>query len=90
MRYYVLEISDGDNKIKGVSVSTFADENKTDEQNKFDAIASANQKLATAKSPLYKTDLVVVVDENGGIVDDRKLKNPYWVEPIPVVEEVTE
>jgi len=81
MKYYVLEIAEGDAKIKGVSVGTFADETKTDAQNKFDAIESANQRLATAKSDLYKSDLVIVIDENGGFVDDRKLNNPYWVEP---------
>lgn len=80
MKYFVLEIADGDVKIKGVSVGTFADENKTDEQNKFDAIESANQRLATAKSVLYKSALVVVVDENGGIIDDRKINNPYYSE----------
>lgn len=81
MKYYVLEIAEGDAKIKGTSVSTFGDAEKTDEQNKFDAIASANQKLATSKSNLYKSDLVLIIDENGGIIDDRKLLNPYWKEP---------
>lgn len=78
MKYYVLEIAEGDEKIKGISASTFSDDEKTDEQNRFDAIASANQKLATSKSNLYKSDLVLVIDENGGIIDNRKLNNPYW------------
>lgn len=60
MLYYLLEISKGDEKVAGSAVYTY--------NSKKEAIANYHSKLGTAmKSPLYTSELVMVVDENGGV-----------------------
>lgn len=56
--FYVIEIATGDKKIEGKAVYEYTTKNE--------AIASYHQKLATAmNSDLYKSDLIMVIDDNG-------------------------
>lgn len=60
MKYYVVEIADGDSKIKGKGIYEY--------DNLTDAKASFHKKLGVAMgSELYTEDLVMVIDSNGGI-----------------------
>ena len=60
MKYYVIEISEGDTKIAGKGVYEYADRNK--------AIASFHKKMGTAMdSELYTYEFVMVVNSAGGI-----------------------
>ena len=70
MNYYVLEVSNGDSRIKGKAVYEYATYNE--------AVATFHQKLATAmKSDLYTSELVVVMDETG-----RVFKTERYVAPV--------
>lgn len=65
MKYYVLEIAEGDSKISGKGVYEYATLNE--------AKASFHKKLGTAMaSALYTSDLVMVIDSNGGIYASEK------------------
>ena len=67
MKFYVLEITEGDSKITGKAVYEYETLN--------DAIAEFHKKLGTAmSSELYNTSLVMVVDSCGGIH-----KSEYYV-----------
>lgn len=60
MKFYVVEIADGDAKIKGKGIYEYDALNN--------AKASFHKKLGTAMaSNLYTEDLVMVIDSNGGI-----------------------
>lgn len=60
MKYYLLEIAEGDSKIAGPGVYTYEDLTS--------AIAAFHKKMGTAMgSELYTADLILVVDENGAI-----------------------
>lgn len=61
MNYYVIEISTGDEKIKGKGIYEYATERE--------AVAAFHTKLGTAmKSPLFESELVMVVNKFGYIV----------------------
>lgn len=58
MKFYVIEIAEGDAKIKGKAVYEYATKNE--------AIASFHKKLGVAmNSELYTSDLVMVIDSDG-------------------------
>lgn len=60
MKFYVIEIADGDAKIKGKSIYEY--------ENKTDALAMFHKKLGTAmSSELYTTEQIICVDENNNI-----------------------
>jgi len=60
MLYYVIEIAEGDSKIAGKGIYTYATQRE--------ALASYHSKLGVAmKSDLYTADLVMVIDANGGV-----------------------
>lgn len=66
MKYYVIEISTGDEKIAGKGVYEYEDKNA--------AIASFHSKIGTAmKSSMYTTHLIMVVDQYGGVQASN-----YW------------
>lgn len=79
MKYYVVEIANGDKKISGKGVYEY--------DSMHDAIASFHQKLGTAmKSELYVDDLVMVIDEVGAVYKLEKVSGKY----VEAAEEVTE
>jgi len=58
--YYVIEIAEGDSKIAVKGIYTYATQRE--------ALASFHSKLGVAmKSDLYTSDLVMVIDSNGGV-----------------------
>lgn len=60
MKYYVIEVSNGDDRIKGKAVYEYNTVNE--------AVATFHQKLATAmKSELYTSELVMVINETGRV-----------------------
>lgn len=61
MKYYVIEIADGDAKIKGKSIYEYDDKTK--------ALASYHKKLGTAMdSELYTSEQIICVDSDNGIL----------------------
>lgn len=61
MNYYVIEIADGDDKIKGKGIYSY--------DNERDALASFHKKLGVAmSSDLYTSDLVMVINESGVVI----------------------
>lgn len=57
IKYYVIEIAEGDSKIKGKGIYEYA--------TKDEAIASFHSKMGTAmKSDLYTSEQLLVVDSN--------------------------
>lgn len=97
MKYYVVEVTNNGQKLKGeadgkvveyggVSINSYDSEQ--------DAVASFHNKLSTnMKSNLCATELVMVIDENGLPIKTEKVVGKYveYVEPIAEeVEEVTE
>lgn len=60
MKYYVLEIAEGDPKIEGKAVYEYDSLNK--------ALANFHKKIGNARdSKMYKSVLVMVINSNGGI-----------------------
>lgn len=75
MKYFVVEISEGDAKIAGKGIYEYATER--------DAIASFHQKLATAmRSDLYTSDLVMVIDNYGSVQKREYYSKPIVDEPV--------
>lgn len=71
MKFYVIEIAEGDEKIKGVGAYAY--------ESRDLAIAAFHQKMSTAmKSDLYTREQLLVVDENNVIyrqeVFERKVE----------------
>lgn len=63
--FYLVEISNGDPKIKGKAVYEYETRNE--------AVANFHSKLGTAmKSDLYTDDLVMVMDDWGSILECEK------------------
>lgn len=63
--FYLIEISTGDSQVAGKAVYSYTSEK--------DALASFHTKLGNAmKSPLYQSELVVVLDENGVLIKQEK------------------
>lgn len=78
MKYYLFEVSTGDERITGKSVYEYDSEQL--------AVANFHSKMGTAmKSELYDTELGMVIDEYGTV-----LKRERYVKPVPVVEEPQE
>ena len=76
MKYYVIEISNGDERIQGKAVYEYNTVNE--------AVAIFHQKLATAmKSDLYTSELVLVINETG-----RVFKTENYVATIEETQEV--
>ncbi len=76
MKYYVIEISEGDQKIEGKAIYEYATLNE--------AVANFHSKLGSAmKSALYTSELVMVVNSDGGIHKSEK----YVAEVAEVAEE---
>lgn len=68
MKYYVVEISEGDTKIAGKAIYEFTSEK--------DAVASYHSKMGNAmKSNLYLSELIIVIDENGLVIKRDKYTN---------------
>lgn len=68
MKYYVIEIATGDSKIAGKSVYEYNQDNSQDPKKK--ALASFHKKVGTSMdSDLYKTDLLLVIDEKGIVIE---------------------
>lgn len=78
-RYYVIEISDGDAKIKGKGVYEYANLNE--------AIAVFHSKMGSAmKSALFKSELLLVINADGGVYKTEKYVNDSYAptpEPTP-------
>ena len=75
MKYYLIEIADGDNKIKCKGVYEYNTKNE--------AMANFHKKLGTAMgSELYTSELIMVVSSDGNLIAIEK----YVAE----VKEVTE
>lgn len=65
MKFYVIEIAEGDSKISGKGIYEYKTQNE--------AVASFHKKLGTAmNSNLYSSDLVMVVDDNGMVYRTEK------------------
>ena len=65
MKYYVIEIATGDEKIKGKGIYEYATE--------VEAVASFHSKLGTAmKSALYESELIMVIDSDGKVIKREK------------------
>lgn len=65
MKYYLIEISEGDSKISGKAIYEYATRNE--------AIANFHKKLGTAMgSDLYTSDLVMVINSTGGVEMSEK------------------
>lgn len=65
MKFYLIEISEGDAKIAGKGIYEYT--------NYLDAIANFHSKLGVAmKSELYTSDLIMVVDSNGDVRASEK------------------
>lgn len=78
MKFYVIEIAEGDAKIKGKGIYEYATLNE--------AVANFHSKLGVAmKSDLYDSDLIMVVNSDGGIHKSEK-----FVREVATVEEVAE
>lgn len=61
MKYYVIEISEGDAKIKGKGIYEY--------DNREMAIATFHQKMGNAmKSDLYTMEQLLVIDESNSII----------------------
>jgi len=66
MKFYIIEISEGDAKIKGKSIYEY--------ETQREAVASFHKKLGTAmSSDLYTSELLMAISEKGAII----LKDRY-------------
>jgi len=60
MKYYVIEIAEGDSKVAGKGIYEF--------QSRKEAVATFHSKLGVAmKSELYKSDLIMVINSTGAV-----------------------
>lgn len=65
MKYYLLEIANGDAKVAGKAVYEYASLNE--------AVAAFHKKLGSAmSSELYTEELVIVTDSEGTIYKDER------------------
>ena len=63
--YYLIEIATGDEKIAGKGIYTY--------NTRTEALASYHSKLGVAmKSPMYQTELVMVIDDAGAVEVSHK------------------
>lgn len=76
MKFYLIEISEGNQSIAGKAVYEYATLNE--------AVANFHSKLGAAmKSNLFTSELVMVINSDGGIHKSEK----YVAEVAPVAEE---
>lgn len=74
MKYYLIEIADGDDKIKGKGIYEYEDRTL--------AIANFHSKLGVAmKSELYKREQLIVLNSANGIEANEVYVNEKWAEP---------
>lgn len=74
--HYVIEIATGDKAIAGFGIYP--------KETEKEAEALYHRKLSTAMlSPLYRSDLVLVIDEEGTVKHRRPFVNEDYVETIP-------
>lgn len=65
--YYVIEVATGDSKIAGKAIYEYATYNE--------AVATFHQKMATSmKSEMYTTELVMVVDKYGTVIERKRFE----------------
>lgn len=65
MKFYVIEIAEGDAQVKGYAIYEKATEKE--------AVALFHQKLSTAmRSDLYTADLLMVIDGDGKVIKREK------------------
>lgn len=77
MKYFLIEIATGDNKIAGKSIYEYETRNE--------ALANFHSKLGTAmKSALYETEQILVINSANGIEASET-----YAKPVPEVEEET-
>lgn len=80
MKYYLIEIAEGDAKIKGKAVYEYDDRNS--------AIASFHSKLGVAmKSELYTSEQILVLNSANGVEMSEKFERPM---PEEIEETTTE
>ena len=78
MKFYVIEISEGDSKVSGKSIYEY--------ENLNEAVATFHSKLGTAmKSEQYTSELVMVINSEGGVHKQEK-----FVREVALVEEQVE
>lgn len=78
MKFYLIEISEGEEKIEGKAIYEYATLNE--------AVANFHSKLGAAmKSNLYTSELVMVINSDGGIHKSEK-----YVAEVAEVTETTE
>lgn len=67
MKHYVIEIAEGDARVKGFAIYEKATEKE--------AVALFHQKLATAmNSDLFTSELLLVIDEHGKVLKREEYK----------------
>lgn len=73
MKYYLIEISAGDARIAGKAIYEY--------QTMNEAVASFHSKIGTAmKSDLYKSELVIVIDDKGNVCETNCYENENYLE----------
>ena len=73
MKYYVIEVSEGDSKIEGKGMYEYA--------TLTEAVANFHAKLGTAmKSDLYTSELVMVINSEGGVHKSEKFEREVATE----------
>lgn len=81
MKFYVIEVSEGDSKIAGKGMYEY--------DTLEEAVANFHSKLGTAmKSDLYDSDLVMVVNSEGGTYP--KYTEKYLKPQSELVEEIAD
>lgn len=67
MKYYLIEIAEGDAKIKGKAIYEY--------DNITEATANYHKKIGTAmSSDLYIYEMVMIIDENGNVYKSEVFK----------------
>lgn len=76
MKFYLIEIAEGDSKIAGKGVFEYEKLN--------DAVANFHSKLAIAmKSEMYTSDLIMVIDSDGCVHYSEKFVREI-IQPEPI------
>lgn len=72
MKYYLIEISEGDSKIAGKAIYEYATRNE--------AIANFHSKLGSAmKSELFTSEQVCVINESNAVIMAEKYEAPIVI-----------
>lgn len=79
MKYFLIEIAEGDAKIKGKGIYEYATRNE--------AIANFHTKMGNAmKSPLFAREQLIVINSANGVEVAEVFEKPYEPEPTPEPE----